>query len=70
MGFDVLGNNKFHTRQTHAVIGQEAGLESQFGIADIEHDFRLRAFQAGQVRGFDFKVQDTFINLAVIAFGA
>jgi hypothetical protein len=53
VGLDGLADNEFHPGQSHAVAGQERGLEGQVRVAEVDHDPGLRARQDGDLGALD-----------------
>ena len=70
MNLDGLGYDELHPRQSNPIDWKPGGLEGQIGIAQVDHDTRLRARQPAEVDTLRGERHDAGINLAGIALGA
>ncbi len=69
MRLDVLGDHEFHPREAHPVVGQEAALQGDLGIAEYEHDLGSGTRQLRYVRATGLERHRSGVDLPDISFG-
>ena len=66
---NVVVNDEFQTRQTHARIGQLAKVKCQLWVAHVHHDFGFDGWHLATQHFGHFGFQQAIINKTGVAFG-
>ena len=67
---DVFGDDELHAGQPDAVVGNEAGLEGQLGVAEVDHDLGAGTPELVHVDAMDREGKGARVDLADVTLGA